>query len=197
MRAMNSNAMIQFNQWFREAVDADMVEPNAMSLATVSSNGQPTLRTVLYKGLTKENGISFYTNYDSRKAKDILANPFGALLFCWLPMVRQIRVEGRIKKLSPEQSESYFHSRPRGSQIGAWVSNQSSEIESRDVLATRKEEIELRFKDVDKIPLPPFWGGYQLVPHRIEFWQGNDDRLHDRFSYELVEEIWEMVRLAP
>lgn len=194
---MDADGMVQFKHWFNDAVKAEMLEPNAMSLATVSPNGQPTLRVVLFKGLTDNNGLSFYTNYDSRKAKDIAKNPFGALLFCWLPMVRQIRIEGRIQKLSPEQSEQYFHSRPRGSQIGAWVSHQSEVIVNRNLLASRTSEIENRFKEEKKIPLPPFWGGYELIPHRFEFWQGNDDRLHDRFSYDLVEGVWEMNRLAP
>lgn len=194
---LNENPFDQFLEWFQAAIEAKVPEPNAMSLATVSQNNQPTLRVVLFKGLSDRNGFNFYTNYSSRKAKDLLANPFGALTFCWLELGKQIRLEGRIVKLPPEESEAYFHSRPRGSQIGAWVSDQSDVIENREVLMDKAVEIEKRFADMDVIPLPPDWGGYELLPHRIEFWQGNDDRLHDRFVYSNEENNWLISRLAP
>ena len=194
---LNPDVSIQFMNWFKDAVDQQVMEPNAMSLATVSQNGQPTVRVVLFKGLTERSGISFYTNYQSRKGKDLLANPFAAVVFCWLPLARQIRIEGRIVKLSPEESESYFHSRPRGSQLGAWISDQSDPIDNREVLLQRKVEVEKRFADQAVIPLPPNWGGYELIPVRYEFWQGNADRLHDRFQYQLEEGHWHIQRLAP
>lgn len=191
------DAFEQFMDWFREAVEAQVPEPNAMSFASVSQNGQPTVRVLLFKGMTERKGFSFYTNYNSRKAKDLLANPFGAMTFCWLPLAKQIRLEGRIVKLPPEESEAYFHSRPRGSQIGAWVSDQSDVIENRDILVQRALEMEQKYADVDVVPIPLDWGGYELIPSRFEFWQGNDDRLHDRFQYELNEGEWSIDRLAP
>jgi pyridoxamine 5'-phosphate oxidase len=194
---MDENVFDQFMDWFRLAVEAEVPEPNAMTLATVNHAGMPSARTVLFKSLTDRNGFSFYTNYESNKARDLKVNPFGSLLFCWLPLARQIRIEGMIRKVPISESQQYFHSRPRGSQIGAWVSQQSEKIESRSVLENKQAELEAKFKDTDVIPLPLNWGGYELIPNKIEFWQGNENRLHDRFLYEVYEDSWSISRLSP
>jgi len=195
---MNSDPFSQFHQWFQDAVDAECLEPNAMTLSTVALNDKPAARTVLFKGKSDRSGLTFYTNYTSRKGQEISGNPFGSLLFCWLPLIRQIRIEGRVVKLSSEESETYFESRPRGSQIGAWASPQSQVIESRETLVNQMQHFTNKFEHVEKIPVPPHWGGYELIPDSFEFWQGNDNRLHDRFYYEKVdEENWTIERLAP
>lgn len=194
---MNSSPFDQFMTWFRLAVEAEVIEPNAMTLATVNHANIPSARTVLFKSLTERNGFSFYTNYGSAKARDLAVNPFASLLFCWLPLARQVRIEGQVKKMPTEESEAYFHSRPRGSQIGAWTSFQSEKIESRDVLVEKQTAFEKKFENVDVIPIPPYWGGYELVPDKFEFWQGNENRLHDRFVYELHNASWSIARLSP
>lgn len=187
----------EFHNWFLIALTSKVLEANAMSLATVDDIGQPTVRTVLYKGLSDNDGICFYTNYDSKKASDIANNNRVSLLFNWLPLQRQIRIDGIAKKLSRRESEQYFHRRPRGSQIGAWASKQSSTILNRAVLEQSWANYEKEFEGLDKIPMPENWGGYEVIPTTFEFWQGNDNRLHDRFQYTLNDSSWSMRRLAP
>ncbi len=186
----------QFDTWFNQAVEAKVLEPNAMTLSTATADGRPSARIVLLKGYDKE-GFSFYTNYLSRKGKEIAKNPLGAITFFWGELERQVRIEGTIEKLSKEQSEAYFHSRPKGSQIGAVVSPQSQEIGSRGELDGRMVKMENEYKDKE-IPKPAHWGGYVLKPRVIEFWQGRPSRLHDRIVYKKVDnKNWKKVRLAP
>jgi pyridoxamine 5'-phosphate oxidase len=186
----------QFERWFQEAGAAKVIEPNAMSLATTGRDGRPSVRTVLLKAVDGR-GFVFFTNYDSRKGQELAANPHASLLFPWLALERQVIVEGSVAPVSREESEAYFHSRPRASQLGAWVSQQSSVIPNRDVL-------EEAFKAVDKkhageqVPLPPRWGGFRLNPERVEFWQGRRSRLHDRLAYRRnAQGDWIVERLAP
>ncbi|WP_262248272.1 pyridoxamine 5'-phosphate oxidase [Parapedobacter soli] len=186
----------QFRDWFEEALEKDVMEPNAMTLATVSSNGQPSARIVLLKDLD-DNGFGFFTNYESQKGVELQGNPKAALLFFWPELQRQVRVVGRVSKMSAEQSETYFHSRPRGSQLGAIASPQSREITGRETLSTKLDELEQQYKDGTRIPRPSHWGGYRLHPDRIEFWQGGDNRLHDRLVYTQQGTEWEVSRLAP
>ena len=189
------NPFAQFQRWFTEALNAGVPEPNAMHLATVGEDGRPSGRIVLLKGFD-ENGFSFFTNYQSRKGSELATHPFASLTFFYAELERQIRIEGTIHKLSPEESDAYFQSRPRGSQIGAWVSHQSAIIENRDVLENRQRELERQFEN-QTIPRPPHWGGYGLVPDHIEFWQGRPSRLHDRILYRKEEGSWVIERLAP
>ncbi|MFT6334982.1 MAG: pyridoxamine 5'-phosphate oxidase [Halioglobus sp.] len=186
----------QFKSWFKEATNGEVVEPNAMIIATVDKDNVPSARTVLLKEIDPE-GFLFYTNYTSDKAKDISSNPNVSLVFLWKEMERQVRITGVAEKISTSRSEQYFHKRPKGSQIGAWVSPQSSILENREVLEERQKEIELKFKDEEKIPLPDFWGGYIVKPTAIEFWQGRPSRLHDRLRYKLEDGRWKVERLAP
>ncbi|MEZ2334533.1 pyridoxamine 5'-phosphate oxidase [Mucilaginibacter sp. RCC_168] len=186
----------QFEQWFNEALAAKLHEPNAMTLATATTNGKPSARVVLLKGFN-QHGFMFYTNYLSRKGKEITKNPQGAITFFWAELQRQVRIEGTIEKLSKEDSERYFHTRPKGSQIGAVVSPQSQEIEGREGLEKKWSELEAEYegKEVSK---PSFWGGYILNPQLVEFWQGRSSRLHDRILYKKVDKkSWKKVRLAP
>ena len=192
-----ADAFEQFMIWFKDAVDSQILEPNAMTLATVGHGGVPSARVLLFKGITDRKGLAFYTNYDSRKAREIKGNPFAAMVFNWLPLARQIRVEGRLEKLPMKESEAYFNSRPRGSQIGAWTSLQSAIIENRNVLERNLASFEKKFENEQVIPLPPNWGGYELIPNRFEFWQGNADRLHDRFIYDRMDGSWAIYRLSP
>jgi pyridoxamine-phosphate oxidase len=186
----------QFEQWFNDALAAKLHEPNAMTLATASPSGKPSARIVLMKGFN-QHGFIFYTNYLSRKGKEITKNPQGAITFFWGELQRQVRIEGTIEKLSKEDSERYFHSRPRGSQIGAVVSPQSQEIEGRDELEKKWNQLEAEYADKD-VPKPSFWGGYILNPQLIEFWQGRTSRLHDRILFKKVDKkSWKKVRLAP
>lgn len=193
---LDDNPIKQFELWFNQAMDAKLIEPNAMSLATVGVDMMPSIRTVLLK-LYDQNGFIFFSNYKSKKAEQIEENPKAALLFPWLGLERQVKVEGTIEKISKTESLKYFLSRPKGSQIGAWVSHQSEIISSRSLLEAKFDEIKNKFVK-GEVPFPSFWGGYIVKPTVIEFWQGGKDRLHDRFEYRLCEDgKWEINRLAP
>ncbi|OYQ61841.1 pyridoxamine 5'-phosphate oxidase [Pseudanabaena sp. SR411] len=186
----------QFEKWFQQACNAELLEPNAMTLSTVSEQGQPFMRTVLLKYFDN-NGFVFFTNYESRKAQQIGANPNVSILFTWLPLQRQVHITGTAEKVSTTESLQYFTSRPRGSQLGAWTSQQSSVISSRQLLLMQFEQIKQKFLD-GEIPLPDFWGGYRIVPTSFEFWQGCTNRLHDRFLYTpQADQSWQIQRLAP
>lgn len=188
----------QFRLWFEQACAAKIAEPNAMTLCTVGADGMPSARTVLLKAYD-ERGFVFFTNYTGRKAVQIRENPRAALLFPWVTLERQVAIEGRVEKISAAESLKYFISRPHGSQLGAWVSHQSSVISSRSILLKKLDEMKRKFSE-GKVPLPDFWGGYRVVPVRIEFWQGRPNRLHDRFEYTREDEnasAWAINRLAP
>jgi pyridoxamine 5'-phosphate oxidase len=186
----------QFDAWMREAIETQLLEPNAMSLATVSAAGAPTVRVVLLKGFD-ERGFVFYTNYHSSKARDIAGNPAVALHFSWLPLERQVAVTGRAEKISTAESLKYFLSRPRDSQIGAWASRQSEVITTRSLLETKFAEMKAKFLNGD-VPLPDHWGGYRVTPASFEFWQGRPSRLHDRFRYvRQPDGRWPVARLMP
>jgi pyridoxamine 5'-phosphate oxidase len=193
---LRDDPIAQFERWFREACDADVVEPNAMSLATAGTDGRPSLRTVLLKSYDAR-GFLFFTNLESRKAQQIAENPHVALLFAWLALERQVIVSGAAEKISSVEAFAYFATRPRGSQIGAWVSRQSSVISTRQVLEKAWEEMMRKF-GAGQVPLPPTWGGYRVKPEQIEFWQGRANRLHDRFLYSRRDDgSWTIERLAP
>ncbi|MGM0951512.1 MAG: pyridoxamine 5'-phosphate oxidase [Pseudomonadota bacterium] len=192
---LNDDPVIQFEIWFEDARKAGILEPNAMSLATTGSDGLPDLRTVLLKYFD-DRGFVFYTNYGSRKAREIDENPQAALLFPWIGLNRQLRIQGPVEKVSKAESLRYFSSRPRGSQIGAWVSEQSQVITSRGLLEQKINEMKQKFSS-GEVPLPDFWGGYRVVPERIEFWQGRPSRLHDRFEYIREGNAWTIHRLQP
>jgi pyridoxamine 5'-phosphate oxidase len=195
--ACASNPIEQFAQWFQDAKNAHLKEPNALSLATCTPDGRPSSRIVLLKEFG-ESGFIFYTNYGSQKGREIEINPHVALNFLWAELERQVRIEGTITRIPPEKSEAYFRSRPRGSRIGAWVSNQSELIASRNVLENRLAELEARFAGSDDIPPPDYWGGFCVRPERIEFWQGRPSRLHDRILYALENNTgWKIGRLSP
>ena len=186
----------QFRVWFDAAVAAGLTEPNAMTLSTVTSDGKPSARIVLLKGVD-ERGFSFFTNYGSRKGRELAANPNAALTFLWKEMERQVRVEGTVSKVSAEESESYFRTRPRNSRLGAWGSNQSEVIANREVLEKNMADFQARYPG-DDVPLPPNWGGYIVKPLAIEFWQGQRSRLHDRLVYRRqADDSWLVERLAP
>ncbi|MCR9289947.1 MAG: pyridoxamine 5'-phosphate oxidase [Bacteroidetes bacterium] len=192
-----SNPLAQFQLWFNDALSNKIKEPNAMTLATCTKEGKPSARIVLLKGLD-ENGFIFYTNYLSRKAEDIKENPNVALVFLWLEIHRQVRIEGHIEMVSKEISETYFQSRPKGSQIGAWASPQSQVIQNRNILEENVSELEKKYKETAHLPLPKFWGGYRVIPEVVEFWQGQPSRLHDRLRYSKNEDNdWQVERLAP
>ncbi|GAB4021265.1 pyridoxamine 5'-phosphate oxidase [Spirosoma migulaei] len=185
----------QFRQWFDAALQAGVPEPNAMHLSTVTAEGRPDGRIVLLKDVSNE-GFAFYTNYESRKGRELTQHPFATLTFFYPELERQIRIEGVVEKVRPEESDAYFSSRPRGSQIGAWVSHQSNVIDSRDVLEDRQRELEAQFAH-KPVPRPPYWGGFRVLPDAIEFWQGRPSRLHDRIRYKIVDGNWQIERLAP
>ena len=195
--SMAADPLDQFRLWFEQARDAGIDEPNAMTLATADEEGRPSQRMVLLKAYDSE-GYVFFTNYRSRKARHLAANPAASLLFPWIQLERQLIVEGTCEKIPAVQSLRYFASRPRGSRLGAWVSDQSSVISSRKILEMKLEEMKRKFGG-GEIPLPDFWGGFRLRPRRYEFWQGRPSRLHDRFEYtpDSGDSSWNLARLSP
>ena len=184
----------QFERWFHDAVQAELPLPNAMTLATATIEGRPSARAVLLKGVDA-GGFVFYTNYQSRKARELAENPYASLVFLWSALERQVRIEGTIEKVSAQESDEYFDSRPLGSRLGAWASPQSRVLPDRLTLATKVAAIVLRYGKSP--PRPPHWGGYCLLPHAIEFWQGRKNRLHDRLLYTRQTRGWKIERLAP
>ena len=192
--ASAADPLKQFERWLNEAIQSEVPEPNAMTVATVASNMRPSTRVVLIKGYD-ERGIVWYTNYDSRKGKELAGNPFAALQFHWVELERVVRIEGRMEKISDAESDAYFHSRPLDSRIGAWASPQSEVIDGRGVLVTNAAKYAAQF--MLNPPRPPHWGGYRLVPDEWQFWQGRKSRLHDRLRYRLNEGNWLRERLAP
>ncbi len=192
---MAANPMEQFTAWWDDAIKSDIYEVNAMTLATVNAAGRPSARIVLLKGYD-ENGFIFFTNYQSHKAQDMEANPHVSLVFFWKELERQVRIEGTVTKVSAEESDAYFHSRPVGSRIGAWASPQSRVIASRAVIEDKVKELEGNFEN-KTIERPPHWGGYIVAPELIEFWQGRPSRLHDRMQYTKDGQGWKIERLAP
>ncbi len=193
--SVDADPIVQFTKWMNEAIDSGVIEPTAMTVSTVNSDGRPSSRVVLLKGFDAD-GFVFFTNYESRKAGDISVNPHVSLHFHWADLERQVIISGSVNKTSREESESYFASRPRESQIGAWASKQSSVLQTRTELETRVDEIRSRFGD-GEIPCPEFWGGFRVRPERIEFWQGRRSRLHDRIVYEAENGAWNISRLSP
>ncbi|MDP9454252.1 MAG: pyridoxamine 5'-phosphate oxidase [Actinobacteria bacterium] len=185
----------QFRRWFDEALGAGLHEPNAMTVATASPDGRPSARVVLLKGFD-ERGFVFYTNYEGRKGRELAENPHCALVFYWGELERQVRIEGRASRVPGEESDAYYGSRPRGSRLGAWASAQSREIESREALEERLGSLKREHEDRE-VPRPPFWGGYRVEPEVVEFWQGRENRLHDRLVYRSAPGGWEVVRLQP
>lgn len=195
-REVAPDAIEQFHKWFAEATTAGVAEPNAMTLATADRSGVPSARVVLLKSFDAR-GFSFYTNFDSRKGRELKSNPRAALCFFWQPLERQVRIEGIVEKVDRAESERYFATRPRQAQIGAWVSQQSQPITSRAELERLEAELQKRFANAP-VPLPDYWGGYRVVPHAIEFWQGRPSRLHDRLLYTRSDHGgWAIRRLSP
>lgn len=193
----HKNPIHQFAKWFEEALSSQVPEPNAMVIASVNSTGFPSARVVLLKGYD-EKGFIFYTNYDSQKGQELIENPKGALVFNWLELQRQIRIEGTVEKITPEESSDYFQKRPKKSQIGAWASPQSHIIKDRMVLEQNVLDLEAQYANAEQLPRPEHWGGFRVIPHRVEFWQGRSSRLHDRLNYTKTDSgSWKIVRLAP
>ena len=193
----NVNPFLQFQHWFTQALNSQVIEPNAMTLATITTDGKPAARIVLLKDFD-ERGFVFYTNFQSRKGQELAQTPAAALVFWWGELERQVRIEGAITVVSEAEADAYFQSRPRGSQLGAWVSRQSQMIGDRSVLEDRLEQLEQEYGD-RPIPRPPHWGGYRLAPTYFEFWQGRSNRLHDRLCYRhtTAANIWQIKRLSP
>ena len=190
------NPIVQFRTWFDESLASNLHEPNAMTLATATPDGRPSARTVLLKGFD-ERGFVFYTNYEGRKGRELEANPYCALLFYWGELERQVRIEGRVRRVSDKESDTYFAGRPRGSKLGAWASEQSRPVRDRGTLEHRLRELEVEYEGRE-VPRPPFWGGYRVEPETIEFWQGRENRVHDRLIYRRSEDGgWRRERLQP
>lgn len=194
--SVHHNPIEQFGQWFNEALAAKLPEPTAMHLATVNAHGRPSARIVLLKGI-EDSKFIFFTNYQSNKGKELDENPVCALTFFWPELERQVRIEGVVARIDTARSDAYFQSRPRGSQIGAWSSPQSAPIKNRQILEQRVKEIEKRFEHQDPLPRPQQWGGYEVDPILVEFWQGRPSRLHDRILYTKTDNGWKISRLAP
>ncbi len=194
---IRSDPFDQFERWYSEVIENKIDSYNSMAVATVDASGMPSVRFILLKGFDRD-GFVFYTNYTSEKAKELHHNPRACLAFYWKEIEKQVRIWGRVEKVSRKESEEYFHSRPHGSQLGAWASRQSSIIPDRSVLENRFEALRQKYTEVDgKVPLPEFWGGYRVIPEAFEFWQGRPSRLHDRIRYTKKGNSWEIVRLAP
>lgn len=185
----------QFQTWFNQAVEANLLEPNAMTLATASPNGTPSARIVLLKGVD-QRGFVFYTNYNSQKGQELAANPQAALVFLWGELERQVRVAGAVEKIADQETEAYFNSRPHSSQLGAWASDQSCVIPNREGLEQRLTDLTEQYQD-QAVPRPLHWGGFRVIPQAIEFWQGRPSRLHDRLRYRLEADHWIVERLSP
>ncbi len=185
-----------FARWFGDAAAASVPEPNAMTLATSTSNGAPSARVVLLKAFDAR-GFAFFTNYDSRKGGDLESNPCAALVFFWPTLERQVRVEGRVERVDESESDTYFQMRPRSARLGAWASRQSSVLPSRGALEQRMRVLDAEYPGETPIPRPPYWGGFRVVPRAVEFWQGRSSRLHDRLLYRRLDANWTLVRLAP
>lgn len=194
-KTINKNPFEQFEIWFNQALEGDFADPNAFALSTVNGEGKPSSRILLLKGFD-ERGFVFYTNYESRKGQELQINPNAAMLFFWDKFERQVRIEGRIEKLTAEESNQYFQSRPYTSRLGAWASEQSKVLKSRFSLMRKVAMLMLKYPT--NVPLPPHWGGYRLIPEQFEFWQGRPSRLHDRFRYSLLPQgDWQIDRLYP
>jgi pyridoxamine 5'-phosphate oxidase len=191
----NPDPIAQFRRWFDDALAAGLREPNAMTLATATPDGRPSARVVLLKGFD-ERGFVFYTNYEGRKGEELEENPYCALVFYWAELERQVRVEGRVSRVPKRESDEYFGSRPRGSRLGAWASEQSRPVGGREVLEERLRALEAEY-EAREVPRPPFWGGYRVEPEVIEFWQGRENRLHDRLVYRRSGGGWGRERLQP
>jgi len=189
------NPIDMFAKWFEQAKDTGIVLPESMTVATATKDGRPSARVVLLKSFDQD-GFVFFTNYNSRKGGELADNPHAAIVFHWNILQRQVRIEGAIEKVSEQESLAYFHSRPRGSQLGAWASHQSQPIDSRETLAATVKELEQKYAG-QEIPLPPFWGGFRVKPSHIELWQGRSDRLHDRYSFDATATGWQRELLAP
>ena len=193
---VNSNPFIQFRQWFDQALAAQLPEPNAMTVATATLNGQPSARIVLLKGFD-QRGFIFYTNYNSHKAQELAENPQASLVFWWAELERQVRICGSVEKVSENESDEYFYSRPLNSRLGAWASEQSQVIKSREVLEQRMQELQIQYQNQD-VKRPAHWGGLRVIPTEIEFWQGRSNRLHDRLLYTRLDDgSWKIQRLSP
>ena len=195
--AADPDPIAQFQNWFETALESQIPDPNGMTLATVGLTGKPSSRVVLLKGYDRQ-GFIFYTNYHSRKSQELEAHPWAALTFWWVALERQVRIEGRAEKISAPESDAYFHSRPRDSQLGAWASDQSRVISDRLVLEQNLADLEEKYAGEELIPRPDYWGGWRIVPEAIEFWQGRSSRLHDRLLYQLqTDGTWLRSRLSP